>query len=88
MFITPPLAIVKGLPLKVPENQLNTPLTAIGLLRLMVVPLVKLMVSPEAGTPAGIQLVLLNQSVEIEPFQVWVAAEHQPTFSKTESKNP
>jgi hypothetical protein len=50
-------------------------------------PLVKLMVSVDAGTPTGVQLVLLNQSLETEPFQVNVAAEHQPTLSRTERQS-
>jgi hypothetical protein len=87
MFSTPPLARAKGLPLKVPPDQLNTPLIATAFVKLMVVPLAKLMVSVETGTPTGVQLVLLNQSLETEPFQVNVAAEQQPTFSKTERQS-
>ena len=34
------------------------------------VPLLKLTVSPDPGTAAGVQLVLLNQSVLTEPFHV------------------
>ena len=82
MLSIPPLAMVKGLPLKVPAPQLNTPALVTELVKLMVVPLVKLTVSVEAGTPAGIQLVLLNQSLETEPFQVKVAAEQQSSFQQ------
>jgi len=82
MFSTPPLAMVKGRPLKVPPDQLNNPLIVIELVKL-IVPLGKLTVSVDAGTPTGVQLLLLNQSLETEPFQVNVAAEQHPTFSKT-----
>jgi hypothetical protein len=53
----------------------------------MIVPLVKLMVSVEAGTPTGIQFVLLNQSLETEPFQVKVAAEHHPVLNRISRQN-
>jgi hypothetical protein len=68
MFSTPPLPIVKGLPLKVPPAQLKTALLVTGLVKLMI-PLVKLTVSVDPGMPLGVQLRALNQSLEAEPFQ-------------------
>src|SRR5208282_1057362 len=82
MFSTPPFSMVKGSPLKVPPDQLNDPPIVTELVK-FIVPLVKLMVSVDAGTPAGIQLVGLNQSVDTEPFQVKLAAEQQPTLTRT-----
>ncbi len=86
MFSTPPLAMVNGLPLKVPPDKLNTPLIVRAFDKL-IDPLVKLTVSVDAGTPTGVQFVLLNQSLETEPFQVNVAAEQHPTFSRTDSQS-
>lgn len=77
--------MVKGSPLKEPADQLKDPLIVIELVKL-IIPLVTLMVSLEPGTPTGAQLFALNQSVEAEPVQVKVAAEHQPTLSKTVSQ--
>lgn len=85
-FITPSLAIVKALPLKVPPDQLNWLLIVTGSERLTV-PALKMMVSFDAGTPIGVQLVALNQSELIEPFQVrLVRAEAR--FSATRQGKP
>src|SRR5271165_7063663 len=69
MINNPLVAMVKGFPLKVPPDQLNWPLMVTGALRL-IVPFVKLTMSLDAGTPEGVQLVALNQSLLTEPFQV------------------
>lgn len=50
MVSTPPPAMVRGTPLKVLPDQLNNPLIVTELVKL-IVPLVKLMVSVDAGTP-------------------------------------
>src|SRR3982074_3262879 len=71
-FITPLLAMVKGLPPNDPPDQLNWPSTVTGPVRL-IVPLLKLMLSPDAGTPTGVQLFALNQSLLAEPFHVLLA---------------
>jgi hypothetical protein len=85
MFISPPLAMFRGLPLNVPPDQLNNPLIVTELDKL-IVPLVTLMVSLGPGTPTGIQLFAVNQSPEAA-VQVKVAAEHQPVFSKSDRQN-
>lgn len=59
-------------PPNTPADQLNTPPIDTGAVKL-IVPLVKLIVSLEAGTPDGLQFPAVNQSLEIEPFQVTVA---------------
>src|SRR5438105_439863 len=69
-FNTPFVATVKLLPVTVPFCQLNCPLTVTGAVRLIVPPK-KLMVSLTAGTPAGVQLLALNQSLLTDPFQVF-----------------
>ncbi len=71
-------------PLNVPADQLNTPLSVTEFVK-SIVPLVRLIVSLDVGTPAGVQLPAVNQSLETEPVQVNVAAEHHPVFSKTEA---
>lgn len=76
-------AIVSGFPLSVPPDQLNWPLIVTGALRLILPPL-KLTVSFAAGTPAGVQLEALYQSVLTEPFQVrLVCAKTCPQATKT-----
>jgi hypothetical protein len=80
--------MVMASPLNVPPDQLNVPPIVTGLGKLMVpLALVKLMVAVDAGTPAGVQLSAVNQSLETEPFQVDVAAEHHKTFSKTDRQS-
>ena len=77
--------ILKSPPLIAPVRQFIYPqqiageedALARGALQLMVPPLVKKIVSFKAGTPEGTQLVGLNQSVLVEPFQllsVWAEA--------------
>src|SRR5512141_3209595 len=70
-FIVPVVAIVIGLPVSVPPNQLNWPAIVTGALR-FIVPLVKLTVSLVAGTPAGVQLAGLNQWPAVPPLQFFV----------------
>src|SRR5579859_6326386 len=75
MFSAPPLAIARESPLKEPPDQLNDPVISTGCVK-AIDPLVKLMLSVDPGTPTGVQLLGVNQSVEVEPFQVKLAAEH------------
>src|SRR5882724_4550388 len=85
MFRTALLAMVRELPASVPPVQLNcAPMTTVAV-RLME-PLPTLTVSFEAGTPAGVQLVGLNQSPLAEPVQVrLVWAEARFTVAKQSS---
>ena len=73
MLSIPLLVTVSGSPIKVPPAQLNWPLIVTGAERL-IVPLLKLTVSLEPGNPVGLQLFVLNQSVEAAPVHVKVAA--------------
>src|SRR3974390_3503200 len=73
IFIIPLVVSVSELPLKVPPDQLNCPPNITGAGKL-IVPLLKLTVSLDPGMPDGVQLLVLNQSVEAAPVQVKVAA--------------
>src|SRR5579863_2982216 len=84
MFSTAPPAMVTGAPAREPPDQLNTAPIVMGLVKL-IAPLVKLMASVDPGTPAGVQLFAVNQSLDTEPFQVNVAAEHRAELSRDES---
>src|SRR5208282_5917681 len=53
----------------------------------LIVPLLTLMMSLLAGTPTGVQLVALNQSLETEPFHVrFVCAD--ATLTQNRQTNP
>ena len=69
MFITALLVTVIGLPMKVPPDQFNWPAMVTGAVRLTV-PFETVMMSLVAGTPLGLQLLGLNQSLFTEPVQV------------------
>lgn len=62
------VAMVRELPLMVPPDQLNWPLKLTGAERLIVPP-EKLTVSPAVGTPVGVQLLGLYQSLLAAPVQ-------------------
>ena len=67
----PAAEILRELPVNVPPAQLNWPAIVTGAERFIVpAELLTLTVSLVAGTPTGIQLVGLNQSLLVEPFQV------------------
>src|ERR1043165_5355462 len=82
MFMTPPLPMARGAPLKEPPDQLNDPVISTDFVK-AIVPFVKLTVSLDPGTPTGAQLFAANQSREAERVQVKLAAEHQPALRKT-----